>query len=211
MPDKVMCADCGFLALRDLDTRELVEAEKKTRKTGDRGAPFDVSNYLHGTSPSRETERRFEFEPICFAAAYDLEGEFNCAAHGDSSMIDAFQKVIIDSRQCESFVKWQQGYSPKEHREMVLERERLEWQARQESEMREFQAKQAELNRTYNDRNIKLLMWMVVVTLLAPIISAVISVKIVNSEYPTETPAKVQQNEPKPSNAKRPIIWQTSN
>lgn len=40
--------------------------------------------------------------------------------------------MVTNERLCESFVKWEQGFSPKEHREMMDRERRQEWESKQE-------------------------------------------------------------------------------
>ena len=58
----VKCADCGFLALREWETRSLVDAETTFRETG-REAPV-ARGALH---------KRFEDQPLCFVRAIDMD------------------------------------------------------------------------------------------------------------------------------------------
>ena len=113
----VNCAGCGFLALRNRDTRGLDEAEQNFRDTGRVPLTTNLLNY-------------FEVRPICFAKAFDLREEIQTAGSGaivDSDAgIKAILEVVQGERSCTSFVHWKQGFTPKEHQES-LDRQELKW------------------------------------------------------------------------------------
>ena len=143
MPENVKCADCGFLALRRFETRDLVEMEDGVRKMG--GVPTVV------TTGDRQL---FRYEPgiLCFARAYDLENE---RKQSDArTPEEKFFNVLNRLRSCYKFTAWQQGFTPKEHYETIQEAERQMWQAERDEAQRRFQAEQAQLTREHNDRSI---------------------------------------------------------
>ena len=128
----VKCSECGFLALRNIETGDLDEAEEEFRTHGwrreySRSHPAQIT----GTSFHREEElTRYVHEvlPICFARRCDFWAvctEAAQAATSESTRSENIRLVINTERKCRSFVKWQQGFIPKEHREMIdWERER---------------------------------------------------------------------------------------
>ncbi len=63
MAKNVKCIDCGFLALRDVQTRELVETELHIRDAWKLPPLFGMQN------------PRYEIIPICFARAARLDQE----------------------------------------------------------------------------------------------------------------------------------------
>jgi hypothetical protein len=67
--------------------------------------------------------------PLCLARAWDLPSEIK----GDIARYDEGKcvRVLQKERLCESFTKWHQGFSPKEHREMMDREEWRKWQASQ--------------------------------------------------------------------------------
>ena len=109
-PAKVKCQDCGFLAVRHGGTRALVEAEIRMRDAAD----------LVLYDPS----------PVCFVRASDLAAEMELPK-GKAQ----FLKVLGTERECQRFVKWQQGFTPREHKEMIDSQEQRErdrqWQFEQ--------------------------------------------------------------------------------
>lgn len=125
---KVTCSKCGFLTFRDAETRQLVEIEEWFRGNPAFAAlsdwhPYHYVNY-----------------PICFRRVYPLAeevrrhiglGTLNSNVPEDASI--AFNRVIKDGRWCREFTRWQQGFTPKEHLEM-LDRK---WRLRHEEEVRQ--------------------------------------------------------------------------
>ena len=102
------CADCGFLAVRRPLPNKFEEADELFRES----------------MVSRKGQSRF---PECFVMASDLRQEvieLDTEAKR-ASMIMVLQK---DRSDCPEWTPWHQGFSPKEHREMLNSRdlERLE-------------------------------------------------------------------------------------
>jgi hypothetical protein len=91
------CADCGFLAVREVDSRDLLEAEAHYRETGVLANKFGADRRL-----------RYEHWPTCFA----MKLKFNEESHGKP---EELLPVIRLDRTCDRFVQWNQGYTPKEH------------------------------------------------------------------------------------------------
>jgi hypothetical protein len=98
---KHKCADCGFLAVRNIYSRGLEEAEKTFRDTG--AQPTTVTHNTDGTL------------------------------------------IIIG---CDEFTEWQQGSSPKEHREMMDRKEMLKWQADREDADKKWREQQEQKHST---------------------------------------------------------------
>jgi len=144
------CADCGFLAVRHIQTRNLEEVEYESRQEGE-----------------ILTNRYYRY-PVCFVMAVNLRErleEIENLPENAPRQQDAYGnytwptwedlvKILIDNeRECELFTKWRQGYTPKEHQEM-MDRERRDkfeqeirkierdWQERQRKLDRQWQAKQ---------------------------------------------------------------------
>ncbi len=122
------CIDCGFLATRDYESREWAEVDSDFLRIG-------VPSVVPG-SPRHSQERA----PICFVQSVDLQAELLGglepnyppgsvkrseiidAAPGDL-VLELFQRERSDCDANQEFTPWQQGFTPKEHREM-LDRER---------------------------------------------------------------------------------------
>lgn len=137
----VKCEDCGFLALRTARS-ELVEATEWFRQTG---------------TPENLQQLDLHMRPLCFARAFNLAAEITAL---DNQRVETESHrqnlaVIQKERPCERFTAWQQGFTPKEHREMLDEQwkrefeatrlqEDHEWRGSQEDRMREWQQRRDE-------------------------------------------------------------------
>jgi len=117
----VKCIDCGYLAARHHETRLLEEVEENYRNNG--VSPNTTVGYKHGIGiPVYD-------EPICFMRACDLKAEYG--EKRPPSMTKDLLSTLRKDRECNSFAKWQQGFTPKEHREMVDRENIIEWQHRE--------------------------------------------------------------------------------
>jgi hypothetical protein len=111
------CSECGFLTLRDKANGLLVEVIDDYRVSG------KIPSYI----------RAFEGQhnwPICFVMAYDLFPEVQQAANKQffekaDDWSPYVLEVITKERICPrtknvfGFVKYHQGFTPKEHKEMM--------------------------------------------------------------------------------------------
>jgi hypothetical protein len=129
MPGSVKCADCGMLAMLHKQSGEYVAADQMLRERGE--IVHHGNQYI------------YHAYPLCAAVAVNLRTLIG--PQNDENENSFRKRVIHDERQCDSFVPWNPCFSPKEHKEMIQERERLAWQDRQMKEAREFQAEQARL------------------------------------------------------------------
>jgi hypothetical protein len=130
----VKCANCGFLAMRERRTRLLAEVELDARTSG-RALSVTVADAKLG-----------EDFPICFVMAHPLLEE-TCAFDPRNPL-----SVIQKDRKCESFCQWQQGYTPKEHREMLSIKEEREWRERQANKEEAWRQKQAAEDRQWREK-----------------------------------------------------------
>ncbi len=72
---KVRCVDCGFLAVRDKETRLLSETEIEMRQTWSIPSLVDPPRDRSETFGARMGRFRYEQTPICFAGAAELRVE----------------------------------------------------------------------------------------------------------------------------------------
>ncbi len=112
------CVDCGYLAIRDVQSGLLVEVEDSIRSKG----LINAGGY----------QGWLQKYPTCFVRAANLQDEWAHEVHaGQASNAPpavSVQAVIQKpDRNCESWVEWQQGFSPKEHREMLDRRWERKW------------------------------------------------------------------------------------
>ena len=105
MPKQVKCADCGFLGVRLIETRQIVDAEPWTRNQGK----------LPRNADDKPIYAKW---PICFVQEIDVYLEANGEQRTDESLAAVFQKKRI----CKRHTKWFQGSTPKEHQEMIQSR-----------------------------------------------------------------------------------------
>jgi len=115
---KARCADCGFLALRHKETRELHDAELPIRD---------------GTAVHADI-KAYAWPPLCTK----LRAEFPTA--GTSG-------VIQEERECSDFTQWQQGFTPKEHQEALDRQKQLDWQTKREDDDRQWRKQAREEDR----------------------------------------------------------------
>jgi len=113
----VRCSECGFLAARDWGTREFVEIDDKKRNSGKIGSDFG------GLEPI----------PVCFINCFNIKEEVEVlrkaardeptqnsyGQHISPHWENYVKQVLNTERVCEYFIEWQQGSTPKEHREMM--------------------------------------------------------------------------------------------
>lgn len=129
MADNVKCAECGYLAVRHRATRQLLDAELQLRADG----------YLLDHDPVTG-QVAYDSTPICFAQKIDFR-----KGHGSASHQDQLKDAMQELRDCDGFTEWKQGFTPKDHWEIIQDAERIKWQTRREEEQRDFQALQARL------------------------------------------------------------------
>lgn len=139
---KVRCVNCGFYSVRHVQTRELVDAELRSRQSG--FMPTIAISANHNLPAYDEYS-------VCFVRQAGFMHEINRPCNEA-----AREKAANDERDCRRFTTWIQGFSPKEHLEMIQEKDRLEWQAKQAQDQRDFQAEQARLTREHNDKLLQL-------------------------------------------------------
>ena len=114
----VKCSECGFLAVRNTESHELEEADETFREKG----IIPLTGHAEGRPRSRH-----EPLPLCFARCHDLQEEFKNVPGEDKAVPGGVHRVIIKERQCDAFTEWQQGFTPKEHREMIDRRWERKW------------------------------------------------------------------------------------
>jgi hypothetical protein len=116
--EKVSCAKCGFLSLHD-GKYELKEVWQEAR---------DNLEIAHNNG--------YIAVPICFAMAANLKNE-----PGPTPGPGRFNETIHKERNCQHFMAWNVGRTPKEHMEM-----------RHEEMMQKFHAEQRNADRQFQER-----------------------------------------------------------
>lgn len=120
-------------------TGELDEVDSAFRATGN--PPRRKVQVATGGTSSTGTQTPYRHIPICFARAYDLQSEIPGQLSQDQEDYPAklVLEVISKDRKCpkrmpaDGFTRWHQGFTPKEHREMLDRQETRDWQAKQDA------------------------------------------------------------------------------
>jgi hypothetical protein len=86
-------------------------------------------------------------DPRCFVLAFNLAEECKQAG-GDKPALT----VIQNERECDSFMTWQPGFSPKGHREMLFHLEAKKLALQQKENDREWEEKRVVSDREWEER-----------------------------------------------------------
>lgn len=140
------CAECGLLAIRNIEDRQLVEVE-----------PGMLAKWEIPPCFRNREKQQYEEVPLCFAMAANLYDEVG------SFTREKVVEIITRARDCGSFIPRQRGFTPKDHREMQLahviqrqqqeQRERdREWEMRQERESRDRQDQRDKEMRVWQEK-----------------------------------------------------------
>lgn len=84
---------------------------------------------------------------------------------------NAFKRVVQQERDCESFTPWQQGFTPKEHREMLDQQVLREWQAKREDADRQWRREREAEDKRFRTKELR---WMVGAIVVAALLGAVV-------------------------------------
>lgn len=119
------CADCGFLTLRNQYTGQLEDMDGDFRRTGNPARRKMAVMGGAGLAVREAHTTPFRHIPICFARSVNLAGEWP----GSKGVLDQYEDwpaaimlgIITKERpECiGKFTAWEQGFTPKEHREML--------------------------------------------------------------------------------------------
>lgn len=138
----VKCADCGYLAqhiYRGSVPQGFIDIEETPRETGE--LPSNLVSFGRlmrfgepDTTPDKMSGDGF---PTCFSRVFQLGQEVETRyaemqnTKMDTGFASAVREVIHRDRVCKQFVKWERGFTPKEHREMMDREQMLEWQRKE--------------------------------------------------------------------------------
>jgi hypothetical protein len=117
------CSECGFLALRNRKNNNLDEADSDFRKKGMVTQVWD--------DQGRNPHRLYRDIPLCFAGSKYLSEQLNNLTEPNNPFKQV-SLVITKETDCKKFIDWLQGFTPKEHKEMIDE----QWKLKQETERR---------------------------------------------------------------------------
>lgn len=135
----VKCAECGFLVVLRQEDGEPIPANRTYRKEGLQAFQRDM----------------VFVEPHCFVGAQQIqaermgvEGKGYIKLSEAGGLVDAGEhtealvlSVIQKKRICSSYTPWQQGFTPKEHRELVARELLMKREDQRDREMREREDK----------------------------------------------------------------------
>ena len=128
----VKCAECGYLASRNYESRQLAETETQTRNEG--VDVYTIDGLIYES-------------PICFMQVFDLRSEF-----GNYALPEQIKAVIQQSRECNEFVKWKQGFTPKEHREMMDRQWMQKYQDERDEKDRKWREEQRRVDLEWREK-----------------------------------------------------------
>ena len=128
----VTCADCGLLGIVYLVNKQWFHADQRYRSSG---LAEDVAPGLVAHYPAR-----------CFALAFNLEQERVGWETAGQDFALATTTVLQWPRDCPEWIKWRNGFSPKEHAEMLDRQRLLDWQAKREDADRDWRERQRGLD-----------------------------------------------------------------
>jgi hypothetical protein len=207
----VKCVQCGLLAVRHTETEQLREVTLEYRE-------YWENLLAKPANPPGQLEQRYNPVPACIVMAANLS-----KVVGDVPPFPAkVSKVITMERECDKFVAWMQGHTPREHQDRILAERMLEKQQERENnrlkEDREYRDEQRrqdldrEEKRAREDRETakregrRFWIMFVVGMTLVPLFAAVLQVygpawlQNQKDKQPTEptgkTPARTNFNEP---------------
>lgn len=132
------CVYCGYLSARNETTRKLEEVEERCRLDGNLGQ----GKYVH--------------IPICFVRSFNITKEVITLREKDEKRRDTVEwhkyvkEFINQERDCNLFTDWQQGFEPKEHREMLDNKAMIKWQQEQRQFDLQWQENQRKEDRRWH-------------------------------------------------------------
>jgi hypothetical protein len=138
------CVECGFLCARNLTTRELDEVEKSFRETGS-PQPFIVTDgegYEHSKSS-------YDAWLVCLLQKYDLISEIG--SNGQQIAPPVLCNILQMERDCDGFTNWKQGFTPKEHLQIIDRKKALDWQTQRDIEDKKWREEQRTLDLTWRE------------------------------------------------------------
>ena len=116
--------------MRNMFTGQLDEMDSDFRETGNPSGLKEVIVGGVGQKVSEYTKTPYRNVPICFALAYPLAEEVQSSAELQEKNPDFLAtrvlEVITKDRPCFGYTDWKQGFTPKEHRELLDRRWMME-------------------------------------------------------------------------------------
>ncbi len=115
---KHKCIYCGYLAQRIYNghiPQGFIDLQESARETGALPRRDGLSIFHEGEHMDGDPH------PTCFPHPFQLKKEIESRQNADKTAgdTDIVRAVIQTERECVDFTTWQQGLTPKEHREMM--------------------------------------------------------------------------------------------
>lgn len=127
------CANCGYLSVRNKDDYSLGEPSIDYREKGQVATTWD--------DKGRNPHSLHEPIPLCFARQAYLR-DATKAIKDRKNPYEEVKAIIQGDNDCKEFTDWQQGFTPKEHREMMDRQKLQEWQDKREQIDRDWYTNQ---------------------------------------------------------------------
>ncbi len=140
----VKCVDCGYLAVRNVDSRELEEAEEGFREKG----TGPMAQIYEGNA---QAHLRHWKQPLCFARVHGFSDDFRKAINEKIPEDGRVKEIIQRERQCNQSTDWQQGFTPKEHRETLDRKWMIDFQSKREDDDRSWREEQRKDDLTWRE------------------------------------------------------------
>ena len=141
----VKCAECGFLSQHVYQgnvPKGFIDVEESPRENGELpGQPPVFGGFRSLSEPDLTPEKMSgDSYPTCFMRVAPLKNE-TVARYAELATteptynitVDAVKDVIHRDRECNQFVKWERGFTPKEHKEMIGEKRKSEQQEKRKT------------------------------------------------------------------------------
>jgi hypothetical protein len=130
-PALVKCQNCGFLCVRS-NHGELVEVPYEIRQN------WPLEHHFW---------QEHHNQPICFALVLPEQERQQALTSADGLCW-----IIREGRECASFTPWRQGFTPKEHDEMIQSAELREWQQEEREKERAWLEEQKRRDQEREER-----------------------------------------------------------
>lgn len=133
------CKECGYLGIRNNETRELVEVDEAYREHGRNPPGGKLPQLYHGA-------------PVCTVMAHDLSQE---TKHAEGRDVVEMLKQPRDCGDRGKSTAWQRGFTPKEHVQMQLLEQQQAWQRQMAEDERAWRERQEERARAWRKEDLE--------------------------------------------------------
>lgn len=135
----VRCADCGFLGLRRGDGG-LIEADLRFRTERQRDVPHGAGPAFirTGDQPRIPSAERVDTSfPRCLVRpAVDFRQRAEAIMGGEYPTALEVVTILTEDWDCDRFFRWEPGFTPTEHRDLLSEQARRDREDTRDREMR---------------------------------------------------------------------------